>query len=480
MRPLLCLLLLSALPAIAQEEPPEEGEIAPSEHPGSDSPEAVHAKYDGPRHRAQAFLIPMDEKARTPTARVGQAVEEVLLHTPAYEVVDLGRALSVESTAEQAQHADAGRALLKEGAAAAAGKGWPEAAAKYQRAKQEFDLGLPAVGPREYADAVLRLATAEFMGGEDKPAAELFALAARLDPGRKLVADEAAAPQLEQARAGLGGARHCQLDVDVRPAGAKIYFDGELRGQHIDAPSGRHLLRVDRPGFYPYAEVIELLPKKPTQASITLMATPTAASLSQIIAGASEEVGKGLAGRSVQSLAQKFSLERVMIGTVRSQEDARVSVTVSLVDAVAKKVIASRSLLLTADGTDADQIEGDVGNATRKLVEQDAAPAADATAAAAPAAAATPAVERKVAIPGAMPATPAPTADDPGLVAKERKVAMPAPAPAPASKAEASKDAPGEKDKDVPAPASKAENKKKPKARGIQGKTGTEDWGDDD
>ena len=63
MRPLLCLLLL-ALPAWAQEEHGSD-EPAESMRPGSDSPEAVlPRRYEGPRRRAQAFLIPMDEGAR--------------------------------------------------------------------------------------------------------------------------------------------------------------------------------------------------------------------------------------------------------------------------------------------------------------------------------------------------------------------------------------------------------------------------------
>src|SRR5436305_2978346 len=154
MRLLPFVLLLASLSAFAQEEPQpadSSDEAAPATHPGSDSPEAQHArKYDGPRHRAQAFLIPMDERARTPTSRVAQALGGVLEQTPMYFVVDLGRALSVESTAEQAQHADAGRVLFKEANEAAATKGWPEAAARYQGAVAEFDKGLPAVGPGEY------------------------------------------------------------------------------------------------------------------------------------------------------------------------------------------------------------------------------------------------------------------------------------------------------------------------------------------
>src|SRR5258708_10631101 len=116
---LLCLVLLCSFAALAQEEPSSSEDSSDSEsssmRPPSDSPEAVHArKYDGPRPRAQAFLIPMDEAARAPTTRAAQAIEGVLLHTAIYEVVDLGHALSVQSTAEQAQRADEGRHLVAE------------------------------------------------------------------------------------------------------------------------------------------------------------------------------------------------------------------------------------------------------------------------------------------------------------------------------------------------------------------------------
>jgi hypothetical protein len=449
MRPLLCLLLLCSVPAFAQEEPMDDepsGDDAPSMmRPGSDSPESQHArKYAGPRHRAQAFLIPMDEGARTPTTRVATAVETVLLRTPIYEVVDLGHALSVESTVEQARIADEGRRLVAEGNAAAAAKAWPEAAARYQRALQDFDQGLPAVGAHEYADATLRLGAADWMSGDEKAAKDNFALVARLDPRHKLDA-RAVEPAIEipvaAARVQAEAARRGLLDVDTRPASARVQVDGESKGQtpvHAELSAGPHLLVVERAGFYPTAEIIDIAPRKPSRQSITLSATPTAASLSQIIAGASDEVGRGTAGKNVSALAEKFSLERVLIGSVRSQEEARVSVVLSLVDAPNHKVIASKTLTLVADGTDADQIELDTQNAARELISADD---------------------------GAAKAT----ADVPALVARERKVAMPAAA---------------ESKADAPAPVAKEALKKKQvvekkKARGLEGKSGTEEWGDD-
>ena len=89
MRTLLCLAVLASTgPALAQEEH-GEGIVAASVDPGSDGEVAARGSSpNGPRRRAQAFLVPMDEGARIPTTRVSQAVEKVLSRTPLYEVVD--------------------------------------------------------------------------------------------------------------------------------------------------------------------------------------------------------------------------------------------------------------------------------------------------------------------------------------------------------------------------------------------------------
>jgi len=135
----------------------------------------------------------------------------------------------------------------------------------------------------------------------------------------------------------------------------------------------------------------------------------------------------------------------VLIGSVRSREETKVSIVLALVDAPKHRVIASKTMLLTADGTDADQIEADTQSAARKLISADDEPAADAP---------------------RRPVMPAATVDDPGIVAKERKVAVPASTTetaAPASKEAVKKDT----------------EKKKKKSKGLQGKTGTEEWGDE-
>src|SRR2546430_948118 len=108
--PLLC--ALAAPPTRAQEEgsspqpsePGEAGEVSPSTLPPSDSPEStasvrvLRPEWHGVRRRVQTFLVPLDDKARAPTARVAAALEQLQSGLPQYEVVDLGRALKVDAT----------------------------------------------------------------------------------------------------------------------------------------------------------------------------------------------------------------------------------------------------------------------------------------------------------------------------------------------------------------------------------------------
>lgn len=508
MRPSACLLVLVlSLAAAAQEEQeadqdPGDEASAPMMRPALDSPEAVHARsYDGPRERVQAFLIPMDENARAPTTRVAQSVEEVLLRAPVYEVVDLGRALSVDATAEQAARADQGRQLVAQGNAAAAAQSWSGAAARYAQAQQAFDGSLPAVGAREYADAVLRLGAARLLDGDEVAARDAFALVARLDPRQALDA-RALGPsvesQLQAARALADAQRRGTLLVATRPAGARVLVDGEPRGSssaQVTLTAGRHLLRLEKPGFYPVAQLVDVSSRRTSRVGLTLAATPTAASLSQIIAGASDEVGRGAVEGNVLALAEKFSLSRVLVGSVRTQDESKVSVVLALVDAPGRRILAAKTLTLVADGTDEDQVEAETAAAARACIAQDSVPADAAQPAPDPQAgagtvAASGGPARRAIMPGALP--PQAPADEPGLVQRERRVVMPAPPDAPlavpatgpaqagplagpAAAVQGPQAAPAQVEAKVPAAPAPAKDAKE---KGLRGKTGTEDWGD--
>ncbi|MBS2020899.1 MAG: PEGA domain-containing protein [Deltaproteobacteria bacterium] len=528
---LMCLLSLS-LPLRAQEE---GGDSEPSERPGSDSPEAVtraRAREGfGARRRAQAFLIPLDEKARMPTSRVALAIERALSGARQYDVVDLAKALAADAQPDQVAKAQQGRQKEAEGHEAFGARKFPEAALRYKEAINFFARGLADSDAREQAELWLRQGCAQMLAGDSKSAKDAFMQAALLDPLNKVSPrsiDPVAEGPMLGARADLEAAGTGTLEVDPRPAGAKVIVDGQFKGTtpaKLELPIGRHLVRIERTGFFPQAELVEVRGGRESEFSITLQATPGAATLNQTIAGAVEEASRGTTGPMTSKLAEKFSLDRVLIGSVTSH-GMKVAIMLALADPKQVKVLGKTDLLLVADGTDADQVEADTQTSARKLFALDnddsdvrARPAPSApqetsrvampreqpqqrqpeSQQAQPTSQAPAGYSgmmdsggRKPIMPGAAQPAPDPTAstntDDPGLVqGKERKaVAVPmdekpaSPAqdrPAAAADKPASAQAEDAPPPERPAGTERKDDKKK--AKGIKGKSGTEKWGDD-
>src|SRR5437660_314327 len=78
--------LLAAVPfARAEEEGGGEPEVA--------SPAAKKGEA-GPRHKVQAFLVPVDDDSRAPAGRIASSLEDELATTPGVDVVDIGKALT--------------------------------------------------------------------------------------------------------------------------------------------------------------------------------------------------------------------------------------------------------------------------------------------------------------------------------------------------------------------------------------------------
>jgi hypothetical protein len=507
----LSVFLLSALPAAAQDE---GGEPVPeAEHPGSDSPEAVtaaQARTRAGRRRAQAFLIPLDEKARAATGRVASAIEKVLAGSKQYDVIDLAKALASDAEPEQEAKAGEGRRLLAEANQKFESRSYIDAVPRFRTALKAMHAGLSGLEGRELADATLRLATAQLLAGDQKGARLTFLEAALLDPQGKLhpsSADPAAEGPYKLARADLESVPIGALQVVTQPAGARVFIDGQPLGvapARLELTGGKHIVRLERTGFYPTAELVEVTSRRETVYSIRLNATPGASQVNQLIAGTAEEASRGKTGERTARLADRFHLERVLIGSVRAH-GLKISVMLGLADPIARVLLGKEDLLMTADGTDSDQVEADVQHAARKLIAIDdersaaqatapgAAPAAPAPAApaasnyggmvpgdaAAQAAPAPAEGARRAVVPGSAPRAPEP--DDTGVVSKERKVAAPSAVPAAVPNDEAPAK-PAAQAADAPPAERPAEEEKpapKKKGKGIKAKSGTEKWDDE-
>ncbi len=493
--------------------------VPESEHPGSDSPESVTAaqlRATLGRKRAQAFLVPLDEKARKATTRIAQALEHALSAAKQYEVVDLAKELASDAEPAQEQKAADGRKLLADANQSFASHAYGEATTKYKAALKGLVSGLAALETHDIAEVYLRLAAAQQLSGEPKEvkaAHESYLAAALLDPQARLQASSVD-PIAEQALLlARNDAEHVpigKLEVETRPPGARVYIDGQPQGTsptRVELTGGKHLLRLERTGFYPTAELVDVASRRETLYTVTLSATPGASTLNQLIASAADEAGRGRAGDRTQELAGKFHLDRLLIGAV-SSHGMKVSLMLAIADPKTGQLLGRQQMLLIADGTDSDQLEFDSQEAARKLfaldeagrpfapTEASAPPAATTSPNAAqaprappapptPAPAATAQAEssHRAIMPGSAPtaaAPPEPTPDEPGLVGKDRRAAAPGAAPAfsPDAPAPSATPAPAATSNESTAeqPAPKKDEKKKKKGKDLHHKDGTEGW----
>jgi hypothetical protein len=103
-----------------------------------------------------------------------------------------------------------------------------------------------------------------------------------------------------------------------------------------------------------------------------------AASLNLLVAGAAAEADRGESGPSLRRLAARFSLDRVLVGSV-SLHGPSVAVLLTLADASRARLLGRESLLLPAGAAGAVAVEAQVEAAVRRLLDRaaldDAAPA---------------------------------------------------------------------------------------------------------
>jgi hypothetical protein len=471
------LVALAVAPAQAQDEGSEAPEHSESEGPASalpasDSPESTASirvlkpQWQGARKKIQTFLVPLDEKARAPTARVAQALEALQGSLAQYEVVDLGRALSVSATSEQEGHAAEGRKLLAEGNLLFAGRGYADAAQKYVAAIRQMEKGLAAIEAREYAEAWARLGAVEALSGDEKTSRVAFVSAARHDPERKIQGrsiDASAETRLLGARAEVEALPSGTVEFETKPVGARVLVDGEQKGQaplRVELTAGKHLVRLERAGYFPSAEMFEVPAGKESLYQISLKSTPRAADLYEVMAAAADEAARGEVGAGSQRLAEKFGLDRIFVGSVAAHA-SKIALVLALVDVQKHRQIGKASLILAADGTDADQLEEETRTAAKKLAVQDPgdAPPPDALpqAAAGPARTDGAAEGRQTAVP----------VDEMGLAAREKR-------PAPPAETAAAQQPSAQ----PPAEEKKAEQPKKKRPKKLKDVTGTEGWDD--
>lgn len=145
------------------------------------------------------------------------------------------------------------------------------------------------------------------------------------------------------------------LLVTSRPAGTRVYLDGEFQGHTpvtITAASvGKHILRFERPGFVQQGQVVEILPEE-TEVKADLVPTAAFRNFDAMANRLAEEVvrGGGHGSSTISSLGSKFGIDRAVVAVARAMGDGETTeLNLAFFDMKGGKKLATRRVSFQGD-----------------------------------------------------------------------------------------------------------------------------------
>jgi hypothetical protein len=141
--------------------------------------------------------------------------------------------------------------------------------------------------------------------------------------------------------------------VKTRPAGARVYVDGEFQGYSPLTVQtlrvGKHVLRLERPGFRQYGQVMEVSPDD-VEVSIALTPTEEYKAYETRMTALSRELHLGNVGESITWVGRTFQLDRGLLGTVMYRPESNTTeLNMGYFDLVSGKRLFNRRVVLQGD-----------------------------------------------------------------------------------------------------------------------------------
>ena len=278
-----------------------------------------------------------------------------------------------------------------------------EALVALKRGKQGYEESLAAFDKKEYEDAELKIRAtqkelqkaASAMTASCNPLCDVTALYAAVMHQRGDVEEAKLAlldlmalnPTYEldtkrysrdfialrvQVATSVQAALRGGATVKSRPAGARVYIDNEFKGYTpltlTTLPVGKHLLRLERPGFRMYGQLLEVSPDD-VEASTALQPTEDYKAYDARLDGVASEVMRANATSStaVAGLGKARGLERGFVGTVRDIPDTGTTeLVLGLFDMSNGKRLGVRRVVLQGD--EFGQLKSEMGRLVNHLL----------------------------------------------------------------------------------------------------------------
>ncbi len=324
--------------------------------------------------RTSALILPMDKGSEGLTLKVEAFANEALREYAGVLVRssdDLFGITPDEEAVASLKRADTG---FKESKAAFDDRNYEDAERKLRATIKEYGKSVGAMKTcGNLCEAVAMYASVLQARGdveESKIAIlDLLALAPTLDLDRKRY------PQNFLAlKALVATSRNAQLrgnvTVKTKPAGARVFLNGDLQGYSPltmqTLPIGKHLMRIERPGFKQLGVMLEVTPE---DQDITQELTATAGykafdALMDRLAG---EALKDKGGQTMSSVASSLKLDRAVIGVLREAESGEsTELTMAYFDLKTGRRIAIKRA--SFQGDEFGQLKGEVARMVNHLL----------------------------------------------------------------------------------------------------------------
>ncbi|ATB46837.1 PEGA domain-containing protein [Corallococcus macrosporus] len=306
--------------------------------------------------RVSTLLVSMDPASEASSVQMEGYMNEALAHFAGMTVRKSEDLFGMPEDPGARASLERGRKGYSESLAAFDKKEYDEAERKVRATLKELQGAAGAMrGCSPLCDALALYAAVLHLRGEVEEAKLALIDLIALSPTHEL-SPKRFTREFLSLRVQVATSRTSQLrgtaTVNSRPSGARVFVDGEAVGYTpVTLPAltiGKHLLRVERPGFRQHGQIMEVATDD-TELTANLVPTSSYKAYDAKLDRVAGEVNRaGEKASGVAAMLQSLGLDRALVGTLRAQGEGT-ELTLGYYDARTGQRLAGRRMSVQGD-----------------------------------------------------------------------------------------------------------------------------------
>jgi hypothetical protein len=323
--------------------------------------------------RVSALILPMDKGSEALTLKVESYANEALNEYAGFTVRTSDDLFGIPADEEAASSLKRAETGFKESKASFDDRNYEEAERKLRATIKEYGKAVGAMkNCGNLCDAVAMYGSVLLARGDAEESKiailDLLALSPTFELDRKRY------PQNFLAlKAQVATSRNAQLrgnvTVKTKPAGARVFLNGELQGYSPltmqTLPIGKHLVRIERPGFKQLGVMVEVTPEDQDITS-ELTATSGYKAFDALMDRLAGEALKDKGGQTMTSVSNSLKLDRAVIGVLKDVNGESTELTMAYFDLKTGRRIAIKRVAF--QGEEFGQLKGEVARMVTHLI----------------------------------------------------------------------------------------------------------------